>query len=587
MSRSKLQIGALALAVAALMALGVVVASQALSWDTPFAGFLVYRSGAVASLWRADWAGRRAGLRVRDVILAVDGEPLARAGRSAAGRAAAALDARAARRASRSRCAIPTARDAHVHGAAVAADQVGSRLDVPAAVLDRPRLSAPRRDHLSIQARRAKRRWRARSVSSPPRSICRCSTRTPPIASRACGCRIRCSARCRCTCSRSSPRCGRAGRDGACSCRCTASAARWWRGGSGRSPIRAMSDTASLTSAVLLALEFAVDLGLLALHDDARRVAGGAQPRQVDLRRAGAHLHDGGGVAVRVARRLVVGAPDGGRGDGAVGAVPGAHRLRDPEAQPLRPRRGACARRWCYAVATALVLGVYFAAVAVASHFATILVGQSFARGADAGGGGRVPSAAQGRAAHRRQAALSRQPHAGAARAVCARCRRWRTCRRWPRWRSDRCSKLTRARGVDAAGAVAARAARGRGQRGRVEADDPTAIRALPLSAARSKRRSSAIRVPQAVRDLGEEAAAERAALGALGVELLVPLVGRGRLDGVVAFTAPRGGVYGYRRACTRSRTPRRSWRWRWRTRRWWPSARCASDWRRSGSWRR
>jgi signal transduction histidine kinase len=51
---------------------------------------------------------------------------------------------------------------------------------------------------------------------------------------------------------------------------------------------------------------------------------------------------------------------------------------------------------------------------------------------------------------------------------------------------------------------------------------------------------------PQAVRDLGEEAAAERAALGTMGVELLVPLVGRGRLDGVVAFTAPRGGVFGY-----------------------------------------
>ena len=71
------QIGALALAVAALMALGVVVASQALAWDTPFPGFLVYRSGAVASLWRADWAGRRAGLRVRDVIVSVDGEPIA------------------------------------------------------------------------------------------------------------------------------------------------------------------------------------------------------------------------------------------------------------------------------------------------------------------------------------------------------------------------------------------------------------------------------------------------------------------------------------------------------------------------------
>ncbi|MCU1281893.1 MAG: multi-sensor signal transduction histidine kinase, partial [bacterium] len=51
---------------------------------------------------------------------------------------------------------------------------------------------------------------------------------------------------------------------------------------------------------------------------------------------------------------------------------------------------------------------------------------------------------------------------------------------------------------------------------------------------------------PQAVRDLGEEAAAEREQLGELGVELLVPLVGRGRLDGLLAFTAPRGGIFGY-----------------------------------------
>ncbi|MGZ3407981.1 MAG: hypothetical protein ACXVAN_16130, partial [Polyangia bacterium] len=77
MSRARLQIGALALAVAALMALGVVVASNAMAWDTPFGGFFVYRSGAVTSLWRADWAGRRAGLRVRDVITAVDGETVA------------------------------------------------------------------------------------------------------------------------------------------------------------------------------------------------------------------------------------------------------------------------------------------------------------------------------------------------------------------------------------------------------------------------------------------------------------------------------------------------------------------------------
>jgi signal transduction histidine kinase len=51
---------------------------------------------------------------------------------------------------------------------------------------------------------------------------------------------------------------------------------------------------------------------------------------------------------------------------------------------------------------------------------------------------------------------------------------------------------------------------------------------------------------PQAVRDLGEEVAAEKKYLGSLGMELLVPLVGRGGLDGVLAFTAPKGGLFGY-----------------------------------------
>src|SRR5439155_13984707 len=76
-SRARLQIGALALAVFGLIGLGAVVASRALAYDTPFGGFFVYRSGAVTSLWRAHWAGRQAGLRVRDVITAVDGEAVA------------------------------------------------------------------------------------------------------------------------------------------------------------------------------------------------------------------------------------------------------------------------------------------------------------------------------------------------------------------------------------------------------------------------------------------------------------------------------------------------------------------------------
>jgi signal transduction histidine kinase len=51
---------------------------------------------------------------------------------------------------------------------------------------------------------------------------------------------------------------------------------------------------------------------------------------------------------------------------------------------------------------------------------------------------------------------------------------------------------------------------------------------------------------PQALRDLDADAAAECAGLSSLGIDLVVPLVGKGRLAGLVALTAPRGGVYGF-----------------------------------------
>ncbi len=62
--------------VAALIGLSLACAVFARGHDRPFPGFLVYRSGAVTSLWRADWPGRRAGLRVRDVVTELDGEPV-------------------------------------------------------------------------------------------------------------------------------------------------------------------------------------------------------------------------------------------------------------------------------------------------------------------------------------------------------------------------------------------------------------------------------------------------------------------------------------------------------------------------------
>jgi hypothetical protein len=51
--------------VIALTLLGVACALVAHRYDGPFPGFLVYRSGAVSSLWRAGWSGQQAGLRAR------------------------------------------------------------------------------------------------------------------------------------------------------------------------------------------------------------------------------------------------------------------------------------------------------------------------------------------------------------------------------------------------------------------------------------------------------------------------------------------------------------------------------------------
>ena len=175
------------------------------------------------------------------------------------------------------------------------------------------------------------------------------------------------------------------------------------------------------------------------LHDDARRVAGGAQSRQVDLRRPGADLHDRGGLAVRVARGVARRSCSTADVAMVLSALfPALIAYAHPQAQPLRPRRRparvarlrAWRRRWS--------LGVYFAAVAVASHFATILVGQSFAV---------ALTLAVAVAFHPLRKGVQRwSTSCSIATAACrrcssscARCRRWRTCRRWPRWRSGRC----------------------------------------------------------------------------------------------------------------------------------------------------
>jgi hypothetical protein len=78
---------AAALAVAATVALGALCLAGAAR--VPFAGFLTYQSGAVAGFYRAGWPGFAPGAAaVRDVVVAVDGEPVR--GGAAAARAIAA-----------------------------------------------------------------------------------------------------------------------------------------------------------------------------------------------------------------------------------------------------------------------------------------------------------------------------------------------------------------------------------------------------------------------------------------------------------------------------------------------------------------
>jgi signal transduction histidine kinase len=66
------------LAIGATLTLGVMCLTEAMGAPAPqrFAGFLTYESGAVASLARADWPGFSRGLAVRDVIVEVGGVPV-------------------------------------------------------------------------------------------------------------------------------------------------------------------------------------------------------------------------------------------------------------------------------------------------------------------------------------------------------------------------------------------------------------------------------------------------------------------------------------------------------------------------------
>jgi signal transduction histidine kinase len=537
MTRPRLQIGALAVAVAALMALGVVVASNALSWDTPFPGFFVYRSGAVASLWRADWAGRRAGLRVRDVILAVDGEPL-HGGPS--------LQTALDRRQGGARIALevrhPDGSRAHVTVplSRLTKWDLGSTFLLPFSIglvylllgatiyrYKRTREAAlacalclvAAAFYLSMfdahTTYRFTRVWLSYPLLGPlsvhlfalfPEVRPRWARRRVLVPLYAVGCAV--------------------------------VAWRQWAIADPRA-----SDTASLTSAALLSLEFAIDLGLLAYT-----MTRGASPAVRNRAKSifvGLALTCTTAVAWQFASRVATTSElltaDVAMVLSALFPALIAYAILK---RNLFDLDAVLRASLVYAVATALVLGVYFAAVAVASHFATILVGQSFAVALTLAVAVVFHPLRKGvqRIVDKLLVRDSRMP------ALLELLRALPAVEDVPSLAEVALGpllRLTRARGVILL--VPSRLGRldVAGRAGEAPEADPQQPGVFAGGGAFEAALVGNPR-PQAVRDLGEEAAAERAYLGSLGVELLVPLVGRGRLDGLLAFTAPRGGLFGY-----------------------------------------
>jgi signal transduction histidine kinase len=534
MSRAKLQIGALALAVAGLMALGAVVASNALGWETPFGGFLVYRSGQVTSLWRADWAGRAAGLRVRDVVRTVDGEPV-RGGPALA----AALDRR-------KDAAEVTLDIAHPDGTV-------ARVTVPLTRLTN---------------------WDLASTFLLPFSIGLVYLllgatiyrykRTREAALACALCLVAAAFYLSMFDAHTTYRFTRVWLSypllGPLSVHLFAlfpEVRRGWARPRVLVPLYAVgiaviawrqvaiddarsSDVASLTSSALLSVEFAVDLGLLAYT-----MTRGASPAVRNRAKSifvGLALTCTTAVAWQFASRVASSRLLTADVAMVLSALFPALIAYAILKRNLFDLDAVLRASLTYGVATALVLGVYFAAVAVASHFATVFVGQSFAVALTLGVAVVFHPLRKGvqQIVDRLLYRDSRMP------ALLELLRALPSVEDVPSLAEVALGpllRLTRARGVylfvpsrlgrfDVAGRAG-------------EAVDGELAPALATGGDFEAALVGNPR-PQAVRDLAEELAGERAWLQNRGIELVVPLVGRGRLEGIVVFTAPRGGLYGY-----------------------------------------
>ncbi len=582
MSRARLAPLAVGVAVVALIALGCAAASAAIGYDAPFGGFFVYRSGAVTSLWRADWPGRRAGLRVRDVIVAIDGEPVAggRELRAALdrrrGAASATLDVRRPD-GSASRVVVPLGRLTTWDRASTFAlpFSIGLVYLLLGATIFRYKrtreaalacalclvaaafylsmfdahttwhftrvwllypLLGPLSVHLFACFPEVRPRWARRAVLLPLYAV-----GLGVVA---------------------------------------------WRQWAIDDP-RA-SDVGSLVTAAMLSAEFACDLGLLASS-----MTGGATPSVRNRAKSifvGLALTCTTAVAWQFASRLA-GPSSWLTADQAMvlSALFPALIAYAILKRNLFDLDAVLRASLVYGVATALVLGLYFAVVAVASHWATMLVGQAFATALTLAVAVVFHPLRLGvqRIVDRLLYRDSRMP------ALLELLRALPTVEDVPSLAEVALGpllRLTRARGVllfvpsplgrlDVAGRAGDSLANPHGETpplgrnegladphgeapplGRNEGladphgETPPLGRNeglgddelhLPLGGA-FEESLLAQPQPQSVRELGDEDEPSRLLLTRAGVELVVPLVHKRRLAGLLAFSPPRGGVYGY-----------------------------------------
>jgi signal transduction histidine kinase len=539
-SLSKYVVSALALI---LVTLGVLCAAEAARWQTPFAGFLVYRSGAVTSLWRAEWPGQRAGLRVRDRVLAVDGQTVhggrqvqaAMADAEAHGRGEVTVEVRSPGSAPARAVRLPLGRlGPYDLGATFFLPfsvglvylLLGSVIFFAAGAGQRNREAllatllcfVAAAFYLTMFDAHSTYRWSRVWIAYPllgPLSVHLFAV-FPEVR----------------------PRWAR--RRVLLPLYALGAALVVWRELGIDDP--RLSDLASATTAAMLSLEFAADLGLLAFT--MRRGASGPVRNRAKSIFVGLALTCTTSVGWQFAS--LAARPMSADAVMVLSACFPALIAYALLKRNLFDLDAVLRAGLIYALATGFVLAVYFAMVAVAGELLSEWAGHSTATGL-AVATTLVAAALFHPVRLRAQRLVDRLLFAGPA-------------------RDDLLSLLRALTGVEGAAGLAEAAlplirrlshARGvllyarAGRTGRLEliGKDGEAMESAPPALPLGGPLESALLLgprPQAVRELPDDAAAESSPLRELGAELLAPLSARGRLVGLLVLTAPRRGVYGY-----------------------------------------